>query len=75
MRCNESGEVEGKPIQHPMMPRSKLCALTGLTINTHHSVNYKQYLTEQFLLSQWDTIQRNNKTYMSMEGSNTKKFW
>ena len=34
VRCNESGEVEGKPIQHPMMPRSKLCALTGLTINT-----------------------------------------
>ena len=34
VRCNESGEVDGKPIQHPMMPRSKLCALTGLTINT-----------------------------------------
>ena len=34
VRCNESGEVEGKPIQHPMMPRTKLCALTGLTINT-----------------------------------------
>ena len=34
VRCNESGEIEGKPIQHPMMPRSKLCALTGLTINT-----------------------------------------
>ena len=34
VRCNENGEIEGKPIQHPMMPRSKLCALTGLTINT-----------------------------------------
>ena len=34
VRCNESGEIEGKPIQHPMMPRTKLCALTGLTINT-----------------------------------------
>ena len=34
VRCNEFGEIEGKPIQHPMMPRSKLCALTGLTINT-----------------------------------------
>jgi len=34
VRCNESGEIEGKPIQHPMMPKTKLCALTGLTINT-----------------------------------------
>ena len=34
VRCNEAGEVEGKPIQHPMMPKTKLCALTGLTINT-----------------------------------------
>ena len=34
VRCNDSGEIEGKPIQHPMMPRTKLCALTGLTINT-----------------------------------------
>ncbi len=33
VRCNEFGEIEGKPIQHPMMPKTKLCALTGLTIN------------------------------------------
>ena len=26
--------IEGEPIQHPMMPRTKLCALTNLTINT-----------------------------------------
>mgnify|MGYP001161092253 FL=1 len=32
--CNENGESLGDPIQHPMMPRTKLCALTGLTINT-----------------------------------------
>ena len=34
VRCNENGEIEGKPIQHPMMPKTKLCALTSLTINT-----------------------------------------
>ena len=34
VKCTEDGEVLGDPIQHPMMPRTKLCALTGLTINT-----------------------------------------
>ena len=34
VKCDEDGEVLGDPIQHPMMPRTKLCALTGLTINT-----------------------------------------
>ena len=34
VKCDENGEVLGDPIQHPMMPRTKLCALTGLTINT-----------------------------------------
>ena len=34
VKCDEGGEVLGDPIQHPMMPRTKLCALTGLTINT-----------------------------------------
>ena len=32
--CDENGNALGDPIQHPMMPRTKLCALTGLTINT-----------------------------------------
>ena len=32
--CDENGDSLGDPIQHPMMPRTKLCALTGLTINT-----------------------------------------
>ena len=32
--CDENGESLGDPIQHPMMPRTKLCALTGLTVNT-----------------------------------------
>ena len=32
--CDENGNSLGDPIQHPMMPRTKLCALTGLTINT-----------------------------------------
>ena len=34
VKCSEEGEPLGDPIQHPMMPRTKLCALTGLTINT-----------------------------------------
>ena len=34
VKCTEDGEPLGDPIQHPMMPRTKLCALTGLTINT-----------------------------------------
>ena len=32
--CDENGNALGDPIQHPMMPRTKLCALTGLTVNT-----------------------------------------
>ena len=32
--CDENGNALGDPIQHPMMPRTKLCALTGMTINT-----------------------------------------
>ena len=27
----------GEPIQHPMMPKTKLCALTGLT-NKHNTI-------------------------------------
>ena len=34
VKCTEEGDPLGDPIQHPMMPRTKLCALTGLTINT-----------------------------------------
>ena len=34
VKCDEDGDPLGDPIQHPMMPRTKLCALTGLTINT-----------------------------------------
>jgi hypothetical protein len=34
VQCDEAGNATGDPIQHPMMPRTKLCALTGLTINT-----------------------------------------
>ena len=34
VKCDEEGDPLGDPIQHPMMPRTKLCALTGLTINT-----------------------------------------
>ena len=34
VKCDEEGNPLGDPIQHPMMPRTKLCALTGLTINT-----------------------------------------
>ena len=34
VKCDEDGEVLGDPIQHPMMPKTKLCALTGMTINT-----------------------------------------
>ena len=34
VKCDDDGNVTGDPIQHPMMPRTKLCALTGLTINT-----------------------------------------
>ena len=32
--ADDAGNATGDPIQHPMMPRTKLCALTGLTINT-----------------------------------------
>ena len=34
VQCDEEGNALGDPMQHPMMPRTKLCALTGLTINT-----------------------------------------
>ena len=34
VKCTAEGAALGDPIQHPMMPRTKLCALTGLTINT-----------------------------------------
>ena len=34
VQCDEDGNALGDPMQHPMMPRTKLCALTGLTINT-----------------------------------------
>ena len=34
VQCDEDGNSLGDPMQHPMMPRTKLCALTGLTINT-----------------------------------------
>ena len=34
VKCTDDGAALGDPIQHPMMPRTKLCALTGLTINT-----------------------------------------
>ena len=34
VKCGTNGLPLGDPIQHPMMPRTKLCALTGLTINT-----------------------------------------
>ena len=34
VKCDEEGNPLGDPIQHPMMPRTKLCALTNLTINT-----------------------------------------
>ena len=35
VKCDENGDpLPGGAIQHPMMPRTKLCALTGLTINT-----------------------------------------
>ena len=34
VKCGTNGLPIGDPIQHPMMPRTKLCALTGLTINT-----------------------------------------
>merc|ERR1712138_276192 len=27
-------EVSEEPIQHPMMPKTKICALTSLTVNT-----------------------------------------
>ncbi len=32
--ADDAGNATGDPIQHPMMPRTKLCALTGMTINT-----------------------------------------
>ena len=35
VKCDEDGDpLPGGAIQHPMMPRTKLCALTGMTINT-----------------------------------------
>ena len=34
VQCDESGDPVGDPIQHPMMPKTKICALTNLTINT-----------------------------------------
>ena len=34
VRCDEEGNPVGDPIQHPMMPKTKICALTNLTINT-----------------------------------------
>ena len=34
VQADDTGNATGDPIQHPMMPRTKLCALTGLTINT-----------------------------------------
>ena len=34
VQCDESGNPVGDPIQHPMMPKTKICALTNLTINT-----------------------------------------
>ena len=34
VRCDEEGNPQGDPIQHPMMPKTKICALTNLTINT-----------------------------------------
>ena len=34
VKCDESGNPLGDPIQHPMMPKTKICALTNLTINT-----------------------------------------
>ena len=34
VKCDEQGNPIGDPIQHPMMPKTKICALTNLTINT-----------------------------------------
>ncbi len=34
VKCDEDGNPIGDPIQHPMMPKTKLCALTNLQINT-----------------------------------------
>ena len=34
VKCDEEGNPLGDPIQHPMMPKTKICALTNLTINT-----------------------------------------
>ena len=34
VQCDEDGNPVGDPIQHPMMPKTKICALTNLTINT-----------------------------------------
>ncbi len=34
VRCDEDGNPIGDPIQHPMMPKTKICALTNLSINT-----------------------------------------
>ena len=34
VQCDEEGNPVGDPIQHPMMPKTKITALTNLTINT-----------------------------------------
>ena len=34
VRCGTNGLPLGEPIQHPMMPKTKICALTNLQINT-----------------------------------------
>ena len=34
VQCDEDGNPVGDPIQHPMMPKTKICALTNLSINT-----------------------------------------
>ena len=34
VKCGTNGLPLGDPIQHPMMPKTKLCALTNLQINT-----------------------------------------
>ena len=39
-QTSEDGAVTQGGIAHPMMPRSKLCALTGLSVNTTPSNNF-----------------------------------
>ena len=34
VKCGTNGLPLGEPIQHPMMPKTKICALTNLQINT-----------------------------------------